>query len=188
MYKISELNYEIDSLSKSYTENIHKFSENLIYRSGFTTINENYKPAKEKNDTVQHPFDAYKIHDHSKILGFAISNIKNAQSTIRAKESDYKNRKVRLNKYEIALHDKYVIGFSCIILFFVGAPLGAIIRKGGMGLPMVVAIVLFLAYHFIGIFAKNNAENDVMEPWLASWFSTLIMLPLGVWLTYRATT
>lgn len=188
MYKISELNTELDSLSKDYSENIRKFSDNLVYRTGFTTIEENYKPAKEKKGSVQHPFDAYKIQDHSKILGFAIFNIKNSKSTIKAKGSDYKNRKTRLNKYEIALHEKYVIGFSCIILFFVGAPLGAIIRKGGMGLPMVVAIVLFLAYHFIGIFAKNNAENDVMAPWLAAWFSTLIMLPLSVWLTYRATT
>ncbi len=88
----------------------------------------------------------------------------------------------------MALHDKYVIAFACIILFFVGAPLGAIIRKGGMGLPMVVAIAIFLAYHFIGIFAKNSAENGQISPFLASWFSTFIMLPIGIWLTYRATT
>jgi lipopolysaccharide export system permease protein len=73
-------------------------------------------------------------------------------------------------------------------LFFVGAPLGAIIRKGGMGLPMVIAIVLFLTYHFIGIFAKNSAEDGTLHPVIASWLSTLIMLPLGIWLTYRATT
>jgi lipopolysaccharide export system permease protein len=70
----------------------------------------------------------------------------------------------------------------------VGAPLGAIIRKGGMGLPMVVAILLFLTYHFIGIFAKNSAEDGTMAPFLASWLSTGIMLPLSIWLTYRATT
>ena len=94
----------------------------------------------------------------------------------------------QLNKTEIALHEKYALGVACIILFFVGAPLGAIIRKGGMGLPMVVAIVLFLAYHFIGIFAKNSAEDGTMPAYIAAWLSTTIMLPLGVWLTYRATT
>jgi len=86
------------------------------------------------------------------------------------------------------LHEKYVLAFACVILFFVGAPLGAIIRKGGMGLPMVIAITLFLTYHFIGIFAKNSAENGRLSPFIASWFSTFIMLPLGIWLTYRATT
>ena len=72
-------------------------------------------------------------------------------------------------------------------MFFVGAPLGAIIRKGGLGLPLVIAIVLFLTYHFIGIFAKNSAEDGTLTPYIASWISTLIMLPLGIWLTYRAT-
>jgi lipopolysaccharide export system permease protein len=86
------------------------------------------------------------------------------------------------------LHDKYVLPIACVILFFIGAPLGAIIRKGGMGLPMVVAILLFLTYHFIGIFAKNSAEDGTLHPFTASLMSTLIMLPLSVWLTYRATT
>ena len=81
-----------------------------------------------------------------------------------------------------------MLAAACIILFFVGAPLGAIIRKGGMGLPMVVAVLLFLTYHFIGIFAKNSAEDGSVSPFLATWLSTLIMLPLGIYLTYRATT
>ena len=98
------------------------------------------------------------------------------------------NKEKQLNKYEIALHEKYALAVTCIILFFVGAPLGAIIRKGGMGLPLIVAIVLFLTYHFIGIFAKNSAEDGTLQPYIAAWLSTLIMLPLGVWLTHRATT
>jgi lipopolysaccharide export system permease protein len=75
-----------------------------------------------------------------------------------------------------------------LYLFFVGAPLGAIIRKGGMGLPMVVAILIFLTYHFIGIFAKNSAEDGSISPILAAWLSTIIMMPLGIYFTYRATT
>ena len=87
----------------------------------------------------------------------------------------------------MALHDKLALGFACIILFFVGAPLGALIRKGGLGLPMIIAILLFLTYHFIGIFAKNSAIDGSLNPVFAAWFSTLIMLPLGVYLTRRAT-
>ena len=80
----------------------------------------------------------------------------------------------------LSLHNKYALAFSCIILFFVGAPLGAIIRKGGLGLPMVIAIVLFLIYYFIGVFAGNYAKEDNIHPILGAWLSTLIMLPLGV--------
>ena len=87
----------------------------------------------------------------------------------------------------MTLHDKFSLGFACIILFFIGAPLGTIIRKGGYGLPLVISILLFLAYHFLGIFSKNLAENSSINPILASWLSTLIMLPFSVYLTHRAT-
>ena len=93
-----------------------------------------------------------------------------------------------MTQITIALHEKYALAVTCIILFFVGAPLGAIIRKGGLGLPLVIAIVLFLTYHFIGIFAKNSAEDGTLIPYIAAWISTLIMLPLGIWLTHKATT
>ena len=68
-----------------------------------------------------------------------------------------------------------------------GAPLGTIIRKGGYGLPLVISILLFLAYHFLGIFSKNLAEDSSINPILASWLSTIIMLPFSIYLTYRAT-
>ena len=90
------------------------------------------------------------------------------------------------NKHIISFHEKFALGFACIILFFVGAPLGALIRKGGIGLPLVIAILLFLTYHFIGIFATNSSKNGSFNPILASWFSTLIMLPLSIFLTKRA--
>ena len=68
-----------------------------------------------------------------------------------------------------------------------GAPLGALIRKGGIGLPLVIAILIFLTYHFISIFAKNSSEDSSMDPVLASWLSSLILLPFSVYLTNRAT-
>jgi lipopolysaccharide export system permease protein len=87
----------------------------------------------------------------------------------------------------LSLHKKYALALSCIILFFVGAPLGAIIRKGGLGLPMVIAIVLFLTYYFIGVFAGNYSKEGNISPILGAWLSSLIMLPLGIILTKRAT-
>ena len=70
---------------------------------------------------------------------------------------------------------------------FYRCPLGTIIRKGGYGLPLVISILLFLAYHFLGIFSKNLAEDSSINPVLASWLSTLIMLPISMYLTYKAT-
>jgi lipopolysaccharide export system permease protein len=92
-----------------------------------------------------------------------------------------------MNKHIIALHDKFVLAFACVILFFVGAPLGALIRKGGLGLPMVIAIILFLTYHFFNIFSKNSAEKGSFSPVIGAWLSTAVMLPLSIYLTTRAT-
>jgi lipopolysaccharide export system permease protein len=130
----------------------------------------------------------YPINKQPEIISMALNNVKGTLQSVDAKKNEFIAKTKRLNKFEMALHDKYVLAIACIILFFVGAPLGAIIRKGGMGLPMVIAITLFLTYHFIGIFAKNSAEDGTLHPFIATWISTLILLPLSVWLTYRATT
>src|SRR5690606_30750459 len=116
-----------------------------------------------------------------------VKNAKNAItgiiSTVGAKKDELSSRYKFYNSHILSLHQKYSLALSCIILFFVGAPLGAIIRKGGLGLPMVIAIVLFLTYYFIGVFAGNYAKEGNIHPAMGAWLSTLIMLPLGVSLT-----
>jgi len=189
MYNVNELVVEIDSLSKSYSKDITAFSENTYFRSGIAKFKDekiiDSLKNKKKIESVLDIFDKRRKED---IVNLALQNVQGTIQSVEAKKSEMKSKLKRLNKYEIALHEKYVLAFACIILFFVGAPLGAIIRKGGMGLPMVIAILLFLTYHFIGIFAKNSAEDDTLHPFIAAWISTAIMLPLSIWLTYRATT
>ena len=160
----------------------------MNFRAGVSKPKDSLSRKKEKDTTYTAVLDAFDKAQGSKILETALDNTRGTIQTLEGKKKEYQNRTKVLNKHEIALHKKFVLGIACIILFFVGAPLGAIIRKGGMGLPMVVAIILFLTYHFIGIFTENSAEDGTMHPFWASWLSTFIMLPLGVWLTYRATT
>lgn len=189
MLKISELTKTIDSFSTAYNQDIDMFANNLVSRSGLRSLSAGLKPADTVKPEIRESIlELYEPARASQIINLAQGNINGTVTTLEAKRTVFRQTEERLNKFEIALHEKYVLGFACIILFFVGAPLGAIIRKGGMGLPMVIAILLFLTYHFIGIFAKNSAENGAVSPFLASWLSTLIMLPLGIYLTHRATT
>ena len=188
MYNISELRVEIDSLSESYSTDIQSYTKNMYYRSGVEKFKENKISDSAKPPAISSILEIYNPAHQLQIIKLALNNAKGTLQTVDAKKVEFKNKTKRLNKTEIALHEKYALGIACIILFFVGAPLGAIIRKGGMGLPMVVAILLFLTYHFIGIFAKNSAEDGTMHPFIATWLSTAIMLPLSIWLTYRATT
>lgn len=186
MLNISDLNYTIDSLkNKSITDHNNLASE-LSKRSnlGSTDL---VIPEKKETLTTTNILDLFSAKKNMQLLDLAINTSKSAQQVITVKQNFFKGENINYNKHIIAKHEKFALGFACIILFFVGAPLGALIRKGGIGLPMVIAILLFLTYHFIGIFATNSAKDGSLNPILATWFSTIIMLPLGVFLTKRAT-
>ena len=192
MFTSSELRQEIDSLATSFSYDIKTYGDETYFRSGITQL---YPKSVNPNEAVpeliinsrEELLDRFEPKQQKELLTLAINNVKGTQQSVIAKKKNFATKITMLNKHEIALHEKYVLAVACVVLFFVGAPLGAIIRKGGMGLPMVVAIGLFLTYHFIGIFAKNSAADGTLHPFIASWLSTLILLPLGVWLTIRAT-
>jgi len=190
MLRIGELTKSIDSFSVSLNERKEAFATSMYSRTGVKSLDINFNPEEsDKYKSFKHSIlDNYNSNQSQRIVDDAIRTTNAAISHLSIKKQEFKQSSRRLNKYEIALHEKYVLAVACIVLFFVGAPLGAIIRKGGMGLPMVIAIIIFLSYHFIGIFAKNSAEDGSISPFIATWLSTLIMLPLGIYFTYRATT
>ncbi len=186
MLNVTELDSSLQILSEKYSKSRVDFGTTFINKANFTPITDFKLP---ELDTLQDVLlDNYKLTDRVAILQSVKANINNSLTSIDRRKKIHAIDVKRLNKFEIAIHEKYVLGFSCIVLFFVGAPLGAIIRKGGLGLPIVVGVVLFLTFHFIGIFAKNSAEDGTISAFTASWLSTFITLPIGVYLTYRATT
>jgi len=140
------------------------------------------------NLSIDSLFWEFRSRQRMQIFNVATNSVNSIIPQIGSKKNQFRQKEVYLNKIEMSIHSKYALPFACIILFFVGAPLGAIIRKGGLGLPMVVAIVIFLTYHFIGLFASNSAEGGSIPPFLGSWLSTIILFPLSIFLTYRATT
>ena len=186
MLNISRLKYTIDSLQKKENKFYKSVDKNLYNRTGFASLN---NKLDVQNDTLFKGdfLTLFKLQSQAQILNSATSQIASSLSIIETSMSNEKQEVINKNKHIIAYHDKFVLGFACIVLFFVGAPLGAIIRKGGLGLPIVIAVVLFLTYYFIGIGAKKSAETGTINPVLGTWISTLIMLPLGIYLTRSAT-
>ena len=88
-----------------------------------------------------------------------------------------------INLHKLTINERYSLIFACIFLFLIGASLGAIIRKGGLGLPLVLSIIIFLTYHYIGVFGKNAAEDNSISPFLGSWISTFVIAPFAIYLT-----
>ena len=93
-----------------------------------------------------------------------------------------------IRRHQIELHRKFTLSVACLILFFIGAPLGAIIRKGGLGMPIVVSSLAFIIYYIVGTMGENAAREEEIPVWVGMWLSTFIFLPVGLFLTAKATT
>nr|WP_081868356.1 LptF/LptG family permease [Flavimarina sp. Hel_I_48] len=191
MLSFNELNDTLVDLSSQYSKYLEQTGRTQVRRNELRELDTSFY-SRMKIDTLKvadtDVLKNFTPENSRQILDFAKTSATSAISYIKSRKADNGQRVKSLSKYEIALHEKFTLAIGCIVLFFVGAPLGAIIRKGGLGLPIVIGVVLFLTYHFIGIFAKNSAEDGSIPAWLASWLSTLILFPLGTYLTYRATT
>jgi len=211
MKNVTRLNKDIDSLRNDNLRVVSAFSKNINNRLGaFVPIVEvdtfimrkqremlrdsselaAMDKKKSKNDSigeVENILDLFQDWQRIQVLNSAKNSATNILTSVKAKKDEIDRRYKIYNLHIFSLHAKFALALSCVILFFVGAPLGAIIRKGGIGLPMVIAIILFLVYYFVGVFAKNYAMENNIHPIFGAWLPTLIMLPLGIVLTKRAT-
>lgn len=185
MLTVGELSYTLDSLQKNFNKDIASIAENVNQRSSLTNSGNPYDTTKIaiSNDILKNYSDADKIQ----MLRVASGNIDAANFSFETSRFELVDKQKNINQHWIALYDKFVIAFSCLLMFFIGAPLGAIIRKGGLGLPIVFAILIFIIFHFINTFGKKVAQQDELSPFLGSWMSTIVLGPLAVILTKKAT-
>lgn len=121
------------------------------------------------------------------IAGYAVNAARSNESYLLSSKLDEKNTADFINRHLIEWHKKLTLSMACIILFFIGAPLGAIIRKGGIGMPLVVSVIFFLFFYILSITGEKFAREGVMYIWTGSWLANMILFPLGVFLTYKAT-
>jgi lipopolysaccharide export system permease protein len=145
-----------------------------------------------KKEIVNSKIDAnilskFSSADKAAILNQAKNYCVSTNFSIDSYKSELNDKLGTINEHWIALFDKFVIAFSCLLMFFIGAPLGAIIRKGGLGLPIVFAVTIFIIFHFVNTFGKKVAQENEITPFVGCWLSTMILLPLAILLTYRAT-
>ena len=188
MLNVMDLKTAIDSLNTKREDILTTFSETMLKRTNQHTLNLNYKLSEL--DSITETVDILNLYEERKsiqLIDLALNTTKTAKKDLTSKSKTMLDSLVTVNKHVVAFHDKFALGLSCIILFFVGAPLGALIRKGGIGLPLIIAILIFLTYHFIGLFAKNSSEDSSVDPVVAAWLSSLILLPFSIYLTNRAT-
>jgi lipopolysaccharide export system permease protein len=188
MLNLSELTYTLDSLNKNRDTEIVSFSENINQRVGITRNATSFvEPVKKNKILPKNLISIYKNEQKVEVLKFASSSVESTLFSIDATNTELANKQKNINGHLLAFYDKFVIAFACFLMFFIGAPLGAIIRKGGLGLPIVFAVLIFISFHFINTFGKRVSQEDQLSPFLGAWLSSLILSPLAILLTYRAT-
>jgi len=186
MLNINELSYTLDSLHKTMNTDILSFSENINQRIRISRDDKIISPVK-KQPIINDLLSLYTNQQKLEILKAANSNVESSLYSINGTNTELEFKQKNINNHILAFYDKFVIAFACFLMFFIGAPLGAIIRKGGLGLPIVFAVLIFISFHFINTFGKRIAQEDELSPFMGAWLSSLILSPLAILLTYRAT-
>lgn len=116
----------------------------------------------------------------------ALSQANEMRNTIQFFETDRKERVGSIKFHKLEWHRKFSFSLACLVLFFIGAPLGSIIRKGGMGMPLVVAIIFFLVFHLLNMFGEKFVKEDITTPFTGMWLAVMVLIPIGAFLTYKA--
>lgn len=194
MLSLRQLTVFVDSFKRD----INQLSTNL-YKVITGTNLMRYRPPQHdipqqvRKDTVKRDlpfneaFDKLSVSEKNTIISEALSFARDSKTLIMNSSLSLEDRKGRMHRYEIEWWRKFTLSASCLIFFFIGAPLGAIIRKGGLGTPVVISVLFFVLYYIISITGEKFAREGMMTAAVGMWLSAFVLLPAGIFLTRKAT-
>lgn len=189
MMNTHQLSTAVDSLEQRYDDRQESF------RVSFKQRLSNYESGK-KHDLQDSTLIAqleWPLLEHldpnsrSNVIEMAAGLSRNAKENVSFHKQDFQAQLLNIKKHKKEWHKKFTLSFACLIFFFIGAPLGAIIRKGGMGLPVVISVLFFVIYYIISTVAERMAEFGDLNMFLGVWISSIIIFPIGLILTFKAT-
>jgi lipopolysaccharide export system permease protein len=184
---IDSLQKESDSLANAFS---HKYVNTLFFGrtldSGYVKVNLDTIPL-EKAKSYEAIINRRSLMQQKESFDRAVNKMQVVRNELDYHgERKYSSVDKMMWKHDIERHRKFTLSFACIIFFFIGAPLGAIIRKGGFGLPVVISILLFIIYYIVDNTGFKMARNGSWPVWVGTWFSSAMLFPLGLFLTYKA--
>jgi lipopolysaccharide export system permease protein len=184
MLSLRQINIALDSLTRNdkkasiiSVQNL-RLSMDFIKYADSTWPQANIKKVKSFNDIIP---DSLRMN----VFDVSLANLKSAQVSNEKSATEYSARVENIRKHWIELNRKLTLSFACIVLFMVGAPLGSIIRKGGLGTPLIFAIAFFVLFNMLNTFGEKFAKEGVTNVFWGMWLSTVVLVPIGVFLTYK---
>jgi lipopolysaccharide export system permease protein len=186
MLNIAQLNDAVDSLDQKNEQRKTDFGHQL--RQSYYSKSDQALNNKTKNvNQAQVDFNKLSKEQKLSVIETASNIARSAKAYAEAVANDYDTERMSIVRYNIEWHRKFTLSIACLVLFFIGAPLGAIIRKGGLGMPVVVSVVFFITFHILSITGEKLAKEGTMPPYQGMWMATIILMPVGIFLTYKAT-
>ena len=193
---LASLQHSIDSMTVT-VDSIKEAESKALFAQSYKKTLARYErraPDVQNEDTLAVKnivnFDSlYRVQEprtKASLLAYSKRNIDNFQINYGFKSDMMRFQEKEIRNHHAEMHRKFTLSFACLIFFFIGAPLGAIIRKGGLGAPAVISVILFVVYYIIDSLGYKMARDGIWEPWQGMWLSSAILLPLGVFLTYKA--
>lgn len=179
---IKQLQQSEDSLSKAMDLKREEFKDKLYSYYSF----QDSLPSLSLGSISPFNINDLNSRKRKRLKKSASSLVRTSKSYIYNTKRNLKYKKKKLTKAKIEWHRKFTLSFACVVLFLIGAPLGAIIRKGGMGMPVLISILFFLIYHISSITGEKSAYQYVLSVPEGMWVSSLILTPLGLFFTYKA--
>jgi lipopolysaccharide export system permease protein len=143
----------------------------------------NQKELADKKSVINN----FKSNERLRIYEQAASALRSSKSSLDFSISTFEQEQERVYRHQIEWHRKFSLSFACLVLFLIGAPLGAIVRKGGLGMPVVFSLIFFVLYHMVSITGEKLAREAVLTPFWGMWLSSAVLLPIGLFLTYKST-
>jgi lipopolysaccharide export system permease protein len=193
MLNLTQLSRARDSLKGVYDLALKAARFNILY--SFNDLKLYSKDVANKHlrsDTVLKNKKVFgknfKKDQWENIIEQSSNSARQVQTTLNDMSTNLKDQDEVIRKHEVEWWRKFTLSIACLILFFVGAPMGAIIRKGGLGLPLILSVLFFVLYHVISMTGEKSAKAGALSPMVGMWLSSLILLPIGIYLTYKATT
>ena len=196
MLNLDGLEHYRDSFSIILDDRKELFTKTMLTSNLFKYPNfgrlkrekENVKVDSTKEFIPMEILDGLRKIRQENVITQAIGHAKAAKKNVTDSKKSIVWRSKTIKRYEIEWQRKFTLSFACFIFFFIGAPLGAIIRKGGLGTPVVVSVLFFVIYYVISLMGEKFAREMVVTPLEGMWASSFILLPVGIFLTYKATT
>lgn len=188
---MAQISHSIDSL-RAHVDSVGMTMYKELNRSTYRAINLNASDSvkMEQNKltrlSVDSLFDSYTMSEKERVLSNAANYSKNLATDWHMKGTVAKETDTNIRRHQTDWHKKITTSLACLIFFFIGAPLGAIIRKGGLGMPVIISVLFFVLYYIIDTGAVRVARSGEMNIILGTWMSTLVLTPLGAFFTYKS--